>query len=365
MTINITSYPLTSIEPEVFAQKWQTLESEADAHFFLSWQWISVWINTHGLPITVIEAQIEQKTLGLSLWVEKTRYILGFYPIKQAWLHRTGEPKKDQMWIEYNDILLAQSHQNEVRSAMLEYIKQGHLGWQEFIIGLSDADTIEEYQAHFPTGYTAIASQGYKVDLDALTRPYKQAVLSRNTRSQINRSYKLLQLQGEVSFKVLTDHEEILACWPHVAKLHKTRWQDSPEGSGFNNRYFEDFHRELLNLVAKSEKSDAIQLGVLLLNNEPIGYLVNYLYANKVYFYLSALETGFAGKIKLGMLLHTLAIEHYQALNIAQYDFLAGDARYKQSLSDKIYMQKLEHFFVKGLMLSIEHKLRLLKQKFA
>lgn len=358
MQINITAYGLDSIETELFAQKWQKLEQVSDNTIFLSWLWIKAWLSVVDDKVTVIEAIQNEQTVGLSLWVERTRKVLGC-SIKQAWLHRTGETAKDQMWIEYNDFLLAKESKLEIRNAMLAFIKQSHLGWQEIIIGLSEFQILKQINAHFSDSYNAVESTGYKVNLTQIKHSYRDEVLSKNTRAHIKRTTKLLNEIGDVTFSVCSDLDAIQGYLPEMAHLHKKRWESSADGSGFNNPSFVNFHRELL-----QSSSDNVHLCILCLNKKPIGYLYNYCYGSHVSFYLSALASGFSAKIKLGMLLQVLAIEFYQGKNIKSYDFLAGEAQYKASLTNEAYTLALSCFKVNSVILQIENYLRRIKNKY-
>jgi len=65
-----------------------------------------------------------------------------------------------------------------------------------------------------------------------------------------------------------------------------------------------------------------------------IGYLYNFRFRNRVLAYQSGFDYRAAGpQQKPGLTAHHLAIEMYAAQGIESYDFLAGEDRYKLSLS--------------------------------
>lgn len=358
MHINIRTYTLQASEYANFARQWQRLEKKAEPSVFLSWPWIQAWLAIIDEPVVVIEASQAQTIVGLSLWCERTRKVFRVIPIKQAWLHRTGIPKKDQMWTEYNDFLLAADNRVAIRQAMLNFIKKSSLGWQELVIGLSEVDSLQQINKVFPVYHESIYSRGHKVDLSQLKDAYRSEVLSKNTRSQVNRSYKMLAEMGEVSFKVLDGQDDIQACMPKIADLHIKRWRDIGDGSGFDNAFFVEFHQSMIN-----NSVGIIEVCVLSVNGDPIGYLYNYCLAGRVYFYLSALTSHLPSKIKVGMLLQTLAVEHYGQNKCKSYDFLAGDAQYKRSLTNDSYVLALWSFSVNSRVLALEHFLKRIKSK--
>jgi len=343
-------------EKNTIAQKWQDLEQRANCSVFLSWLWIGNWLDLNASAIFIIESYQEDKIVGLGFFTENTRNALGFYPVKQWWLHRTGNPKQDQIWIEYNDFLLDSQCESAVRQEMIDALThyKDSAAIQEFVIGLSSTRTLNTFHQMFNLSRTLIASRGYSVDLETIKHSYAQDILSKNTRSQIRRSEKLLNEIGTLSFRVVTNKQQILDLLPSIENAHIKRWRDSHEGSGFTNPVFTAFHHQLIN----RDESHVVQIAVLSLDDNDIGYLMNFVYDNQVYFYLSALTNGFDSKIKTGMTLHCKAIQHYSEQGLQIYDFLGGEARYKRSLSNHAYDLNINCFYKNNLALRLENLLR-------
>jgi CelD/BcsL family acetyltransferase involved in cellulose biosynthesis len=357
MTTRIRSFDLS--EKEVLAKQWKNLESRANCSMFLSWLWIGQWLELVVDDMFVIEAYQNEQVVGLGIFVEKERKVFGLYPIKQWFMHRTGNIKQDQIWIEYNDFLLAADIADDVRSLMVKALYNHTSEFKEIIVGLSSKKVLNCFHQIFPQSSILIESSGYAVDYSFIENNYLQEVLSKNARSQINRSNKILNQLGDLAFKVVTKTDEINLFYKDIAIIHMERWGNTEEGSGFSNKVFVDFHSQLIN----NDETNIVQISVLLLNNSPIGYLVNYVYKQKVYFYLSAFTTFSNNKIKVGLTLHEKAIDFYEKKGMKAYDFLAGEARYKRSLSNKSYELGLYSFYKTDLFLVIERKLKYLKNK--
>lgn len=120
-----------------------------------------------------------------------------------------------------------------------------------------------------------------------------------------------------------------------IAPLHIQQWASTEHGSGFSNPVFAEF----LQLLC-CEDNDDCKCEVLTFSAGELvlGHLFNIISDNAVYFYLSAINYADSdNKYKPGMLIHRLAIEHYGERNMSKYDFLAGQARYKESLSTHSY----------------------------
>jgi len=335
--------------------KWQDLEERAESNVFLSWSWIGNWLETIKGKVFLIEAVVNGKIVGLGFFVEKSRKIFGLFPIKQWHLHRTGNTQEDQIWIEHNDFLLDKNISNTVREEMVKSICNFKPSLQEVIIGLSTNDVILSFTRPFDNKFFQLRSWGetlaYRVESQGT---YLSEVLSKNSRSQIVRSEKLLSKLGNLDFYVLTQAEDVQLALEDISKIHIERWQNTIQGSGFTNSSFNHFH----SLMITDNRNNIAQVSVLSLNKRPIGYLLNYIYKGKAYFYLSALTTFDEKKIKVGLTLHTKAIQHYIDNGIFSYDFLGGDARYKKSLSNKQYELSLGCFQRSHLLLKLESKFK-------
>ncbi len=355
ININISPYNLGS--KNRIQRQWEALLLSTDASVFLSWPWISCWLDQVDSSAWLVEATISNKIVGLGVLVENQRKSLGLFPIKQIWLHRTGNRELDQVWHEHNDFLIQENNNAAIRDEIIAAIYERFLNY-EFILGLSSDEVIASCASKYHVNY-AIETLGYFIDLNKLnTTSYEQEVLSRNSRYQIKRTERLLSEKGELVFDVIQEKNNIKSLLPDIAFFHIKKWGQSTEGSGFENTLFVEFHKELIN----HDKAEA-HVVMLSLNNEPIGYLLNYIYKNKVYFYLSALSSDFDSKHKIGLLLHVKAINYYHSIGASQYDFLGGDMQYKRSLAKGTYPLKLAVCYQPRLLLTVEKLLKKIKAK--
>lgn len=352
--------PFTLSEKKQVAEKWQDLESRANNSVFISWLWIGNWLELVNDKLFIVECYQGEKIIGLAFFVEKVRKVFGLLPIKQWQLHRTGNTAQDQIWIERNDFLLDSSIDDLARLQMIQAVCDYDPSIKEVIVGLADDKVLTDFKKHFNKSREYIDSQGYFVDLDCIENNYITDVLSKNTRSQINRSERLLAQQGELAFTVITKQDDINQLLPDIAKRHLLRWKNTNDGSGFSNPLFYRFHQYFI----KSDDNNVVQVAVLSLNNQAIGYLLNYVYKDTVNFYLSALTEFDDGKIKVGLTLHARAIQYYCNQNCKSYDFLGGDAQYKKSLSNQHYDLALLSFYKNTFIIPLESKLKDIKHIF-
>jgi len=359
-----TVKPFELSQKEKLGEKWLELERDSDCSVFLSWLWIGHWLDVVTDKLFIIEAYNGDKIVGLGFFVETTRKVFGCFSIKQWWLHRTGLQQQDQMWIEYNDFLLDKSCSIAVREQMIKAVADFDPSVKEVIIGLSASEGLDCFSNYFTElnflESSLVKTNGYLASLSRLNGDYLNKTPSKNTRTQITRSKKILQSQGQLTFEVFSNPKKLVELYAKLASIHIDKWKDTNEGSGFSNPIFEGFHKA----IALSNTNNMVQIAVLTLDEVELGYLVNFIYNNRVYFYLSALQENADNKVKIGMTLHSEAIQYYIQQGIESYDFLGGDARYKKSLSSEKYNLEMKRYYRDDFILRLESQLKNFKMKF-
>ncbi len=340
--------------------EWLALEKKSNSTFFLTWAWVGPWLIqlcNKQQSFYLLCAKKEEEIVGLSIIVKKNRKVLGLFNIQQWWLNRSGDELLDQCWIEENNFLMAANNEADIQQAMLRYIQNSDT-WTEFIIGMSDQSTIDCFSSLSVDSYILHDDKGYKLTYQNIknSEQYTQSVLSRNTRQKLKQSEKLLSKDGTLTIKSLSTSEDKLKHIDVIASLHIKRWEDTLTPSGFTNN---DFKR----IFTKVIQSEDVEILYLVQKEKSLGYLIFFLYGDKVSFYLSALTSNSDNKIKLGMLFHQKAMMYYLGLGFTEYDFLAGDARYKKSLTNNFYCQQIVCFYRQKFILITEKWLKKLKNK--
>jgi CelD/BcsL family acetyltransferase involved in cellulose biosynthesis len=156
------------------------------------------------------------------------------------------------------------------------------------------------------------------------------SLLSANKRSQIRRSIKQYEVDAKIQSQQATSAEEALVMLDELARLHEQAWQNRGKTGAFSNKYFFEFHK---NLVRNHFCTGSIQLLHIFSEKETIGYLYNFIHHRKVLFYQSGLNYSAGNHYRPGLVSHYYAILHNAVQNMDTYDFLAGDAEYKRSLA--------------------------------
>lgn len=345
-----------AVKKETLKPLWENLYPLATANIFLSWPWIDSWLTVMAPSCRAVHVYHESQLVGLALLTCNRQRRHGVIQSRVLRLTRTGNSSEDQIWIEYNDLLMHKTHQAEIPPYFIEFLL-GYNYWDEFEIGASTLQALGAYKSSL-VPVISWSSPTYGVDLNRLRADGKSYLgsLSGNTRHQISRTKKLFELRGQLKFETVSSEAAIMDLWPSVGELHIERW--GTNGSGFANQKFVDFHKTL---ISKLSALGQVELCVLKLNNEFLGFLYNFLHEGCVYFYLGSLRFEKDKRLKPGLLIHALAIQNYLDQGFEYYDFLGGEARYKKSLAAPGHTLQLVSYQRPRMTLKLERGARQLK----
>ncbi len=332
---------------------WEALEARSDSSFFLSWGWMENWLactEKQDRPDLVVFFEdkrpyaaffLGKRTLGARLFPHFTgsRKIATFgaycgrYLIRRRgrFLNATGDPHLDRIHIEYNGFLSARRDP----ALWAELINHLPGDWEELHLPGIEAAILEDRWFLNNLPFSLVIDHDTLspfVDLDMIRACGGDylSLLSRNTRGQINKAYRLWEEAGPVELEAAGNLEQGLAIFDELVSLHEATWRKRARGGAFSSPYLYGFHRRL---IEKRFPHEEIQLLRILVAGKTVGCLYNFLYREKVYFYQSGFNYPGEGKLKPGLLAHVEAIRYNLARGNKTYDFLGGAERYKISLA--------------------------------
>ncbi len=238
-------------------------------------------------------------------------------------MNTTGVPRFDNVWIEYNGLAGRELGIARLIEALPD-------DWDElFLPGLRPA-AFGGLSEAIIRGFVVRIERtvpSFFVDLERVRASGYLSLLGSQTRAQLRRAGREA---GEVQLEVATDVQHALAIYEELIELHQLAWQAKGHPGAFADPWFVKFHARL---ITKRFPHGEIQLARLRTENGTLGTLYNFVYDGRVLQYQSGLaETG-NKHLKPGFLAHSAAIEHAADAGLSVYDFLAGDMRYKKSLS--------------------------------
>jgi len=337
---------------------WETLESENNTSYFLSWGWIENWLTSlpdPALPTLMVLREggdpllaffIGKKRLsGLSLFKgrresgDATQEHLNqimycgrrLFPRRGWFLNATGNPAFDRIHIEYNGFL--QKRQGDV--TLLNILNMLPDSWDEIYLQGIDKSSFPECDIPDALSpYETIVDREMAapfVDLNMIRKQGKEylSLLSANTRSQIKKSYRLCE-KTPVRLEAAIDVQSALNIYDEMVALHEHAWTARGKDSAFATDYLYQFHR---NLISKRFAHNEIQMLRIKCGDQTAGCLYNFVYKNSVYFYQSGINYNLDSQLKPGYLSHVEAIRYNLAAGCHAYDFLGGEERYKMSLA--------------------------------
>lgn len=346
------------------AAQWTALEQRAHATVFTSWALIGTWLRDlpPSAPTQLLVARHGERTVGLAILVQGQTRIWRNVQAKSWFLHSMGDGEHDGLDGEYNGFLLDRDAPPDLASAMLLYLLQAH-GPARLEVSSAQGQLAELARTP-PAGLVAQVRErrSYLVSLSA-ARQHEGGylgMLSANTRAQIRRSIKAYEALGPLRTEAARTREEAHAHMAHMRTLHARRWQGKDTFSHFAQApAAQRFHARLID---EAFDQGVVQLLRISAGGHDVGYLYNLVYQGRVAYYQSGLRFGLLDKHdRPGMVAHALAIEHNQAQGHQWYDFMAGDYRYKNSMSTHQEEQAWCSFQRDGLSAKLERALRRVK----
>jgi CelD/BcsL family acetyltransferase involved in cellulose biosynthesis len=335
VTPAVTLTPVT--DWVALGERWRQFESRADASFFQGWSWIGCLAPERYDDPMLLEAQRDGRTVALGLFNRRRGW-----PFDTLWLHETGLPQLDTVFIEHNGLLIdaacGAGDDDALRTACLAAARHARLprqspGRRLILNGVDAADLRAAAAIGTVSGLTT--RQAPALDLAALLRNGlgHEEVLSANTRAQLRRSLRGYATLGTLFARCAADPAEAHGFLDELARLHQATWQRRGHAGAFAEPHFTRFHHTLIDRALPHGEVELWRIGA---GAAVIGYLYNFQHRGRILAYQSGFDYGLLAdrRAKPGLTCHHLVIEKSLTAQRICYDFLAGDDRYKRSLSD-------------------------------
>jgi hypothetical protein len=316
---------------------WQLLLRKCEHEYFLSWGWISTWIKSleARADIRLVVGFIQNEPVAGFFIGTSSKRKYGIFRSKLVSLNTTGSAYFDKLFLEYNRILVDAAVQFGVRELIQAL---ADIPWDEFNLPGLGSDFVGKIglidlpdTARFHILIDELSPASF-VDLEqvrAMDLDYMRLVSS-NKRSQIRRSIKEYEKDGEVRIIEAASANQALGYLAELIALHQKEWSSRGEVGAFSNRYLSQFHADLI--AARFEHGE-IQILKCFTPKATIGVLYNFIYNGRVYFYQSGFDYPPGNVYRPGLVSHYFAIRHNAEKGMSVYDFMAGDASYKTSLA--------------------------------
>lgn len=198
---------------------WRDLERRAEASFFLSWDWIGVWLAESSAQPNLLVAFRGDLVVGLGLIGEDC---LSFGPIRLRRIHvnQTGLSEYDCTYIEYNDLLLDRTFAATIRGAclaeLIAWSSWQEMDWPAAPIPIQQMPT----HPHLVIEQRKTSLSPY-VDLDAVRNSGNElcSLVNGRVRREISTGYPALPGNGRAAYRTCTHKEGCSQVAPIVAGL--------------------------------------------------------------------------------------------------------------------------------------------------
>jgi CelD/BcsL family acetyltransferase involved in cellulose biosynthesis len=278
------------------------------------------------------------EVVGLGVLVPQRLRRLRWWPSAALHLHATGQRERDDITVEHHGWLVRRGLAQAVQAAVAQQlwalaprvdqvrlpgVSAGHEGWRA---APPPVDCVRE-----------LSEPAYRVDLSALRASGQDylSTLGGQTRSTVRRSLRLYEGLGTMNVTQAEDLTQALEFLDRLKHFHQTAWTARGLPGAFANPLFERFHRRL---IATAWPAGQVQLLRVAAGSAEIGYLYNFVEGGQVLAYQSGFHFGLTQRNHHpGLVTHALAVMRALDQGLDGYDFLAGEARYKQQLSHQTY----------------------------
>lgn len=318
--------------PETLGRMWRALEDRANGSFFQSWTWMDAVFHVCAPDGYLVRVKTDSRLVGLAFLGCRRRPWSGGGP--SLYLNETGDASCDAVAIEYNGLLAEAGLERDVTAAFVEALCAGIVPrWRDITLsGVSPSWTDQCDRQGLKWRLLRARQPAPRIRFAALTERDVLQSLSRNTRGQVRRSIRFFQQDHPLTLERAESRAQALSWFVDFEKTHTAAWQARGKPGAFGTRHFADVHRHL---IAHALDSGGVDLLRLRVDDTILGYLYNFIWRDIVYAYQSAFN-GLQDdpRSRPGMVAHVLAMQRYRDEGKAEYRFLAGDARYKRSLSN-------------------------------
>jgi hypothetical protein len=287
----------------------------------------------------LLKASHGSELIGLAALTLKRGAIRRVLPVRQAWLNCSGDPELDSITVEHNGFASPAPLDHLLLPALIDWFAAGGTTADELVLpGVAPGSLDTAGKGLIQTDR---CDPAYRTSLAGITEPEGIGPhLSRNARQQLHRSVRAYEREAPLSLDAATNVETALGFFTRLKDLHVRSWNRRGRRHAFDRPFFETFHRALITAGFADGDVDLLHVSA---GQRTLGYLYNFRRNGTVLSYQSGFDDGTPG-LRPGYVCHALAMAHYAKAGMANYDFLAGSNRLKQSFGTERYELCWRHF---------------------
>jgi GNAT acetyltransferase-like protein len=307
--------------------------ADPDATVFTSPEWMRTWLEVYGPRFRGEWVRWErQGSVVAGVLLVRATVMKGLLPLRCLCVNATAEDDERPPLAEYNDVLSVPAHRHAVAADFAALLRAR--GWECLALrGYVPGSVLDLAAGLLSASFVRRDPRpAHYVDLRALGDAPYDSVLGANSASQVRRSVKLYEERsGPLVIERAADARQALLYLDAMTPLHNRRWETKGVEGSLGNPLRAQFHHALVPRMAEAGTLDFLRVRA---GERDLGYLYNFVHRGKAFSFQSGFAYEDDSKLKPGMVCHRLAVEDYRRRGLREYDFLAGDARYKRSLAN-------------------------------
>ena len=310
------------------ARVWRRLDELRPPALAASWRWTEAWLDHFGDPVEpeLVAVERDGDPVAVALLTRAT-VRRKRVPVREAHVGTAGEPAGETVFVERNALHAAPEDRAAVAAALVEHLRAGG-GW--------DVLKLDGFEA---PDAGALADAHGAMTLDRQASPYADlgaardtgtdavAALRKGPRQRVRRTLKAF---GELRLEWAETPAEATDVLDELIALHQQRWTAAGEPGAFSSERFTAFHRSLLERLEIGREVILVRASGA---DGTVGCLLCHTDGGRVLFYQSGLRRFEDRNLRAGLATHALAMQACLERGFTHYDFLAGEARYKDELA--------------------------------
>jgi len=356
---------LPSSEQVEAASKWQDLEQRMrNTGLTNSWPWIKTWLENYDdiLQPTFAFGKQGDQPIGAAL-ITKATYRIRDKPLPGvAVLHlgTAGEPDKELTRVEYNRLLVTPENLDAFAMELIRTLQQ-QFRWSALRLNgfvPEHADALMRACANAGLQFRVEERKSPMFDFQkAADEGYQDVIsaLGKSSRSNIRRSLRLFDSNfGQRRIEWAETPEQARDILRELIDLHQKRWKHVGKSGAFQTDRVRRYHEDLLDALSLWPQGSLIVFRVKQ-GETTIGCLFHFVEGGHVMFYKCGHPLFEDNRLKPGLVTHALCMEECKRRGfleeqkcrqyglseeesrkrrLLKYDFLAGEALYKEQLSN-------------------------------
>jgi CelD/BcsL family acetyltransferase involved in cellulose biosynthesis len=315
--------------PEAAREAWAAVEATTTLPLACSWRWTELWLRHFGDVVPHRFAIAERGDVPVGVALVTRSGSLATPKGRTLHLGTAGEPPGASVVVEHNALATVAGEEAAFARALVAQLRREQ-GWQRLALDGFTPAALEPLRAALP-GLRVRADVAPVTDLRRARETGDVLdVLRSSTRSRVRRSLRAFgELEGHFAASG-TESAEVLQ---ELIALHQARWRRDGRPGAFSSPRFAGFHRDL---VAELGPRGEALLYRVRSERGTVGCL--YLFADRgsALFYQSGLADFDDNRLRPGVVTHVLCLQACMERGLDEYDFLAGDQRYKRELATDI-----------------------------